>query len=425
MKYFFLLLLVMFCGQTAFSQDINKIINAAEVGRIAQMLASDEMEGRKAFTPSIDKAARFLASEFNASGLGYFDGLASYHQKFTMLKPTLILSSGSVNQQKVASENIIAITTTAALQLDENSDFTEVVLDGADNLFSKASSLLGENKNYVVWVNKSHAKNFSRLNGFNRASFEPKASVIFVLTDEKAKTYSFMIKNEIVHSSLANVIGVLPGRSKKNEYVIFSAHYDHLGIGEPNAKGDSIFNGANDNAAGTTAMVMLAKYFSKLNNNQRTLIFVAFTAEEIGGFGSQYFSKNIDVGSTVAMFNIEMIGTESKWGKNSAYITGFEKSDFGKILQKKLVGTGFKFKPDPYPDQNLFYRSDNATLAAMGVPAHTISTSKMDSEPNYHQQSDEITTLDKNNMAEIIKAIAISSQSIISGEDTPLRVPVK
>jgi Zn-dependent M28 family amino/carboxypeptidase len=215
---------------------------------------------------------------------------------------------------------------------------------------------------------------------------------------------------------------VLPGKSRKDECVIFSAHYDHLGIGKPGANGDSIYNGANDDAAGTTAVIMLASYFSKLHNNERTLIFVTFTAEEIGGFGSQYFSKQIDPGKAVAMFNIEMIGTASKWGTNSAYITGYERSDFGKILQSNLERTSFHFEPDPYPKQNLFYRSDNATLAALGVPAHTISTSKMDSEPNYHKQSDEIETLDMNNMAEIIKAIALSSKTIVSGKDTPQRI---
>ena len=128
----------------------------------------------------------------------------------------------------------------------------------------------------------------------------------------------------------------------------------------------------------------------------------------------------------MAMFNIEMIGTDSKWGADSAYITGFEKSSMGEILQANLVGSKFHFEPDPYPKQNLFYRSDNATFAALGVPAHTISTSKMEEppndEPNYHKASDEIETLDMNNMAEIIKAIAISSKTIVSGVDTPSRV---
>lgn len=217
-----------------------------------------------------------------------------------------------------------------------------------------------------------------------------------------------------------NVIGILLGKSKPDEFVIFSAHYDHIGVAK-NGK-DKIYNGANDDASGTTAVIALAKYFKELNQNERTIIFVAFTGEEVGGFGSKVFSENIDSNKVIAMFNIEMIGTESKWGKNSAYITGFEKSDFGTILQKNLKGFNFNFNQDPYPKQQLFYRSDNARLAALGVPAHTISTSKMDSEPNYHKVGDEISTLDLENMTEIIKSIAISSQTILNGEDTPTRV---
>ena len=222
------------------------------------------------------------------------------------------------------------------------------------------------------------------------------------------------------NQSANNVIGILLGKSKPNEYVVFSAHYDHLGT-EQEGK-DKVYNGANDDASGVTAVIALANYFKVLDSNERTIIFVAFTAEEIGGYGSKFFSKNINPDEVVAMFNIEMIGTESKWGKNSAYVTGFEKSDFGTLLQKNLKGTNFNFYEDPYPQENLFYRSDNATLAAYGVPAHTISTSKMDSEANYHQLSDEVSTLDLDNMTEIIKAIAISSESIIKGEDTPRRV---
>jgi len=127
----------------------------------------------------------------------------------------------------------------------------------------------------------------------------------------------------------------------------------------------------------------------------------------------------------VAMFNIEMIGTESKWGKNSAYITGYDKSDMGEIAARNLQGTGFTFYPDPYPNQQLFYRSDNATLARLGVPAHSISTSKMDNEPHYHKLSDQVETLDLANMTEIIKAIAISSKSIIAGKETPARVKIE
>jgi Zn-dependent M28 family amino/carboxypeptidase len=414
-----------FISLISYSQSIDKIINVGEVERIEKILSSDKMQGRKTFSPFIDSAANFISDEFKKAGLKYFDGLTTYRQSFSMQKTNLISASGHIDGHSVDSNHIIAIATDAELKFDENSGYTKVVIGDTANFFKEAFSLLNDNKKYLVLVDSAHAKNFNRLRRFNRESFEAKAPVIFVLTNENPSTFHFEIKNEITSASLANVVGVLPGKSKKDEYVVFSAHYDHLGVGKPDAKGDSIYNGANDDAAGTTAVIMLANYFSQLNNNERTLIFVTFTAEEIGGFGSQYFSRQLDPEKVVAMFNIEMIGTDSKWGNNSAYITGYEKSDFGKILQSNLEGSNFHFEPDPYPQQNLFYRSDNATLAALGVPAHTISTSKMDNEPNYHKQSDESATLDMNNMAEIIKAIAISSKTIVSGKDTPIRVEKK
>lgn len=221
---------------------------------------------------------------------------------------------------------------------------------------------------------------------------------------------------------LFNVAGMIPGKSKPNEIVVFSGHYDHLGIVKPNGT-DSIANGADDDASGTTAVIALAKYYKALNNNERTLIFIAFTAEEIGGFGSRHFSKRLNPDDVVAMFNIEMIGKESKFGKNTAFITGYDKSDFGKILQKNLAGTEFTFHPDPYPRQQLFYRSDNATLAALGVPAHTISTDQIDKDPYYHTVKDEYETLDTDNILSTIKSIAKSAISIIKGTDTPTRIP--
>ena len=262
-----------------------------------------------------------------------------------------------------------------------------------------------------------------------RATFSPGIELASAFIEEEFKkidlSYFDNLTNyrqefDVKGKGANNVIGILPGKSKPDEYVIFSAHYDHLGMA--NEGDDRIYNGANDDASGVTAVVMLAKYFKDLGQNERTIIFVAFTGEEIGGFGSKFFSAKMDPNKVVAMFNIEMIGTESKWGRNSAFITGFEKTDFGTILQNNLKGTNFKFYPDPYPQQQLFYRSDNARLAAQGVPAHTISTSKMDAEPYYHKVNDEVGVLDLDNMTQIIKSIAISSKSIISGQDTPTRV---
>jgi len=303
------------------------------------------------------------------------------------------------------------------------------VIKKEDDFNKTVFPLFDTDKNLLILVDTFFAKRFKSMQRFAaNAKFATGVTQIFILTANlNPATINLHIKNDLTSQPLKNVVAVLPGKSKKDEYVVFSGHYDHLGISKPNATGDSIYNGANDDAAGTTAIMMLAKYFSALKEkNERTIIFVAFTAEEIGGFGSRYFSKQLNADKVVAMFNIEMIGTESKWGTNSAYITGYEKSDMGKILQANLTGSKFHFEPDPYPKQNLFYRSDNATLAELGVPAHTISTSKMEeapnNEPNYHKQSDEIGTLDMNNMAEIIKAIAISSKTIVSGKDTPSRV---
>nr|MBA3674358.1 M28 family peptidase [Chitinophagaceae bacterium] len=337
-----------------------------------------------------------------------------------------ISATGNLDGKQLESKDIIAFTTQADIAITNNSGYEKMIIPADSNFIRTALKYVESDKNYLLIVDTANATGFNRLKRFKRETFKKNNNVVFVLSATDPKNYQLLIKHELSESKLANVVGVLPGNSKKDEYVIFSAHYDHLGIGKPDVKGDSIYNGANDDAAGTTAVIMLSKYFSQIKNNERTLIFVAFTAEEVGGFGSQYFSKQLPPDKVVAMFNIEMIGTESKWGTNSAYITGYERSDFGKILQVNLMNSKFHFEPDPYPKQNLFYRSDNATLAALGVPAHTISTSKMEeapnNEPNYHKQSDEIGTLDMNNMAEIIKAIAISSKTIVSGKDTPGRV---
>ncbi len=423
-----LLLLVagwLLCNAVVVAQNIDKIINPTEVERIEKVLASDEMQGRKTFSPAIDKAADFIAAEFAQNKLQYFNGSNSYFQAFSLIrtKPTSVI--GMLDSDTLNANNCAAVTTAASLQVNNLKDYELVTVAKDADFFKTVGPLLDLDKNLLVLVDKVHGDKFKRLKGFlGRAKFSSPNTQLFILTNNMAPAaINLQITNEVIEQKLKNVVAVLPGRSKKDEIVVFSGHYDHLGIGKPNKEQDSIYNGANDDAAGTTAVIMLSKYFSQLKEkNERTLIFVAFTAEEIGGYGSQYFSKQLNPDKVMAMFNIEMIGTESKWGTNSAYITGFEKTDMGKILQANLTGTGFTFEADPYPDQNLFYRSDNATLAELGVPAHTISTSKMDSEKFYHTQEDEIETLNMDNMAAIIRAIALSSKTIISGKDTPSRV---
>lgn len=423
MKHLILFTAITLAAVCARSQEIDKIIREQEVLRIESILADDRMLGREAGTAGGAMAAAFIAEEFKKAGIRPAKGEA-FLQPFSMVKPKVRSSNIVLNDNKLAGTRFIPISTKGMLSVTEKSGYATAVIAPGEgrNFFNKAAAFVKSTENTIVWVDSSYASFFPRLDYFKQQVFDGTPDVLFVLTSAVPSTYRLEAVQELDQLQLKNVVGVLPGKTRKNEYVIFSGHFDHLGIAKEPVKGDSIYNGANDDAAGITAIILLAKYFKALNNNERTILFAAFDAEEIGGFGSQYFSKQLNPGQVAAMFNIEMIGTPSKWGNNSAYITGYEKTDMGQILEKNLQGTEFRFYPDPYPKEQLFYRSDNATLARLGVPAHTISTSKMDSEKNYHQLSDEVETLDIANMTRVIKAIAISSSSIISGKDSPSRV---
>ena len=414
MKKIFLLLALPLLAQ---AQKIDKIITRSETERIETYLASDELAGRKPFTPGIEKAAKFISAEFEKAGLQKTNG--SYLQSFPMYQSKVLTFTAIVDDVTLCPA-VAIISKEATIQIDEKSGFEVASIKEGENFGQNAYRIMSAKKPTIAFLHESFAKYIPLLSGRGPLR-ENQSTIIFVVANTIPTKFKVSATQQVEKLQLSNVVGILPGKSRPNEYVIFSGHYDHLGIGKPVA-GDSIYNGANDDAAGTTAVMMLAKYYAKKRDNERTLIFAAFTAEESGGHGSVYFSKQLNPDQVIAMFNLEMIGTESKWGKNSAYITGYEKSSMGEILKKNLVGTQFTFYPDPYLDQNLFYRSDNATLAELGVPAHTISTSKMDSEPNYHKASDEVQTLDLDNMTEIIKAIAKSATSIISGQDTPSRV---
>ena len=315
------LLLLVFIGMISCKNEIKNttettsvIIDSSQVRKHLYTLASDEMQGRRAGTVGIERAAQYIETEFKRLGLKTYDTLSSFRQTFTFK---------------------------------------------------------------------------------NRRTQE-----------------------EIVSS---NIIGVLEGKSKKEELVIISAHYDHLGIRAKERVLDSIYNGANDDASGVTGILALAEHFKKVGN-ERTLVFAAFTAEEMGLIGSTHFGKGIEASKFVAGINLEMIGKTPSFGPNTAWLTGFERSDFGKIIQKNLVGTGYQLFPDPYKKFNLFFRSDNASLARLGVPSHTFSTTPIDVDEDYHQVSDEVETLDIAVITQTIQAVAVGTQSIISGEDTPTRV---
>jgi Peptidase family M28 len=423
MKNTYLLLLVMFIGCTSAYE-----INNAETARIIKSLSADDMAGRKINTPGIDKAANFIANEFKNIGLATLQDEENYMQQFAVV-------SRSLGSAKVELNKIDVPATTYFMRLSgesitwTDSNMPEIrFITGGDDFRASMSEAFASETDLLVVVASTHTSMFNMYRSYLSGpslSFEKKdkegANVVVVLDDAMAVNNIFVdatIDYEDV--SLANVVGRIEGK-RANEIVLFSAHYDHIGVGEV-YEGDSIYNGANDDASGTTAVIELARYFKTRGTPERTLLFVAFTAEEVGGYGSKHFSQQLNPDEIVAMLNIEMIGKTSKMGLNSAWMTGWEKSDLGDILQNNLNEVSFNFFADPYPDQNLFYRSDNATLAKLGVPAHSISTTEIDIDEDYHQLSDEFETMNIENISNTIKAIAVGSQGIVDGLLTPSRI---
>ncbi|GAA4392963.1 M20/M25/M40 family metallo-hydrolase [Hymenobacter koreensis] len=420
-------------GQQKAGKPAKVKISAATVERVEKTLADDKMRGR-ALNTGANEAAAFLAGEFKRIGLQPMTGLTSFEQTFPVFEVKNSSVRATLNGTPVAAENVVVISGQEQTNwVSGQAGAARIVAIGPQADFRKeVGPLLYSKENVLILLDPAHAQRFKSLahrfgHGSQYHPERPTANAVAVVlapsTPTDAATYELTAATSIKQIEIRNVVGVLPGRDKDRaaEQVVFSAHYDHIGIMAPTA-GDSIANGADDDASGTTAVVALAEHFKKQKKNARTLVFVAFTAEEIGGFGSQYFSKQLDPAKVTAMFNIEMIGKISKFGPNAAFITGFDKSDFGPILQRNLAGTMFKFEPDPYPEQQLFYRSDNATLARLGVPAHSISTAPIPTDKLYHSVDDEVESLDLKNMTAVIEAIARSSQSIVSGQDTPTRI---
>lgn len=402
-------------------------IDRERVERIIRVLASDEMEGRAAFTPAADRAAEFIAGEFASIGLDKLDGSDGYLQRFALYSVTSQSCEVVLNGRRIPNDRIASSLTARQLEWTQDDGIEVAVLEADTSPARQFSTALRSGANTLLIVGEDQAQAFAQLTRIagraNRTmDLQNGAGVVAVLSDD-AEVMSFSVRAtaEVEEQGLSNVVATIPGL-RADEFVLFSAHYDHIGIRSSPVNGDAIANGANDDASGTTAVIELARYFKDMGKPERTLLFAAFTAEERGGYGSRYFSAQLDPDQIVAMINIEMIGKPAAAGPNTAWITGFERSSFGKILQAAVEGTEYEFHPDPYPRQNLFYRSDNATLARLGVPAHSISTTPIDVDPDYHQVTDEVDTLDLDHMTNTIRAIAAGAATIISGAATPSRV---
>ncbi|WP_439881804.1 M20/M25/M40 family metallo-hydrolase [Pontibacter sp. MBLB2868] len=424
-----LLFIAGFCLSQELSAQAPSTISEAEVTRIVKTLSADDMQGRASFTPGIEKAADFIKNEFQQIGLQPMPGNDGFKQNFKVYRLTPTETEIKLNGHKLQPEKAFAVTSQREIEWKKKKNIPVITITEQDDFRAAFGKIYSSDKDALVLVNPKHAEAFSGMRRyFTRGSVKEKinegSSKVFILSeisDERAlRKYDIEIEQKVEELQLTNVVGKIEGK-RKDEVVLFSGHYDHIGIHKPLA-GDSIANGADDDASGTTAMIILANYYKQQPQPERTLVFVAFAAEEIGGFGSKFFSKQLNPDNIVAMLNIEMVGKPSKFGPNNAYLTGFDRSDLGKLLQQRLAGTPYSIHPDPYPDQNLFYRSDNATLARLGVPAHTLSSVQIDQDTTYHTVKDEFDKLDMPHLTSMIRAIALAAQGVVNGEDTPTRI---
>jgi Zn-dependent M28 family amino/carboxypeptidase len=190
---------------------------------------------------------------------------------------------------------------------------------------------------------------------------------------------------------------------------------DHLGIG-PAVNGDTIYNGADDDASGVTAVLELARVLARGLRPKRTVLFVLFGSEEIGGYGARYFLEHppLPLENLIANLEFEMIGRpDAAVAPHTLWLTGYERSNLG----AQLASHGARLVADPHPDQQFFKRSDNYALAKRGIIAHTVSSFGLHSE--YHQPSDEVSHIDFAHMTDAIGSMIRPVLWLVNGDFKP------
>ena len=212
----------------------------------------------------------------------------------------------------------------------------------------------------------------------------------------------------------SNVIGVLPGSDSvlRDQIVVIAAHYDHLGIGEP-VGGDSVYNGADDDASGVAAVLEIARALRVGSPPKRTVIFIATTGEEEGTKGTEWLVAHptFPLSKMVAEMEVEMIGRPDSiaGGPGKGWMTGYDRSTMGAMLK----AAGVPIVADPYPQMRFFERSDNIIFARMGIPAHTLSSYNMHSD--YHSVMDDVDRIDFPHVTAVIRAGAMAARLLADG----------
>jgi hypothetical protein len=259
------------------------------------------------------------------------------------------------------------------------------------------------------WLNKSEAISFTDLQTAKKL---------------KVSLSSSGFSRKMVYSQ--NVVGVIEGSDPnlKNEYLLISAHYDHVGVGSQGGQyteQDSIFNGARDNAFGTIAMLNAAKALA-LQPPARSIIVVAFTGEELGLLGSSYYAENPPIPLEEVIFNFNTDGAGYSV-TDAVSIFGWSRTGTNEMLEAGVAPFNLRIIGDPAPEQGLFDRSDNVSFARRGVPALTFSPGFEEFDAaileHYHQVSDEADSIDYSYFLKYCQAFAHCTRMIANDAKRP------
>ena len=419
-------------------------------------LASDALRGRGSATPDELLAATYVASQFERFGIkpGLPDG--SYIQRVELTEPVI---EGRVRISVPQQPRFIP--------LEEGKDFFlartrgegvsgPLVRLGAENAYTAqlppgavvllAGDLGDQSKTVIRRLMFAGAKAVlqTRSNrpqtGSGRTGIRPhlpgaeamgSGPTILGITPEAGRrlaslrdgtNLAIQIRAREEQRYSYNAVGVLPGKdTEMGKVVLLSAHLDHLGVGEP-INGDSIYNGANDDASGTTAVIELAHALASGPTPQRTIYFVCYGSEELGGLGSTYFREHspVPLDRIAANLEFEMIGNQDpKMPKGKMLLTGWDRSSLGPTL----VEHGALLGDDPYPEQHFFERSDNYPLALKGVVAHTAGG--WGTPPTYHKPDDDLEHLDFNFMTAAIQSLIEPIRWLANSDFVPQWLPDK
>jgi len=432
-------------------------------------LASDELIGREAGQPGADIAAKYLATTFKRYGVSPVQGATNgYYQKIDFRKVTppneTVLNIDNNTYQNGLSltsfntslnADIIYIGYGMAEDFSKTKDYKGKILiakagskdNNEPNVLFKLSQQkikLAQEKQAagLVEIHSFEDKYWNNMKGyFNHSSMainnedtnsENSIPHIWVKSDnmssfDKMKRAKLSIKgaeNEIVTSS--NVVGMVEGTDPmlKDEFIIYSAHYDHIGVGTPNTEGDSIYNGARDNAVGTVTVLSAAENIAKYPT-KRSALFILFTAEEKGLLGSEYYVENplIPLNKMVYCFNSD---NASYNDTTKATIVGLNRTTAEDHIKNAAKEFGLTAINDPAPEQNLFDRSDNVHFAKKGIPAPTFSLgfTAFDAEvfKYYHQPSDNPETIDYDYLVKFFRSYVLSCRNIANASETPFWV---